>query len=63
MNPTGIREDVALLSGLGSGIALNCVIGPRCGLDVALLWLQCGQAAAAPIRPLAWELPKTKNKK
>ena len=27
------------------------------GLDPALLWLQCRPAAAAPIQPLAWELP------
>ena len=25
--------------------------------DPALLWLWCRPAAAAPIRPLAWELP------
>ena len=38
--------------------------------DLAWLWLWCRLAAAAPIRPLAWELPhavgaalkKTKNK-
>ena len=28
-----------------------------CDLDPALLWLWCRPAAAAPIQPLAWELP------
>ena len=32
-------------------------VGRRCSLDLALLWLWRGPAAAAPIRPLAWELP------
>ena len=32
-------------------------MGRRCGLDPALLWLWHRPAAAAPIRPLAWELP------
>ena len=27
------------------------------GLDLELLWLWCRSAAAAPIQPLAWELP------
>ena len=26
-------------------------------MDLALLWLWCKPAAAAPIQPLAWELP------
>ena len=34
-----------------------CGIGHRCGLDPALLWLWHRPAVAAPIRPLAWELP------
>ena len=47
--------------GQGSGIAVSCGIGGRLGLDLGLLWLcssccVCG-AAAAPIPPLAWELP------
>ena len=41
--------------GYGSGIAMNCGIGCRLGLDPALLWLWL--AAAAPVWPLAWELP------
>ena len=34
-----------------------CGVGQRQGLDLALLWLWCRQAAAAPIRPLDWERP------
>ena len=36
---------------------MSCGVGPRCGLDLALLWLWCRPAAAALIQPLAWELP------
>ena len=32
-------------------------VGCRPGLDLAWLWLWCGPAAIAPIRPLAWEPP------
>ena len=32
-------------------------VGHRHGSDLALLWLWCRPAAAAPIQPLAWELP------
>ena len=32
-------------------------VGGRPGLDPALLWLWYRLAAAALIRPLAWELP------
>ena len=32
-------------------------IGCKCGSDLALLWLWYRLAAAAPIQPLAWELP------
>ena len=61
MNPTSIHEDVGLLPGLaqwfeGSGVVPSCGVGPRHSLDLALLWLWCRPAAAAPIRPLAWEL-------
>ena len=46
-------------------------VGRRRGSDLASLWLWCRPAAAAPIRPLAWEPPyavgaapqKTKDKK
>ena len=32
-------------------------VGSRCGLDLALLGPWCRPAAAARIRPPAWELP------
>ena len=34
---------------------MNCGVGRRRGLDLALLWLWY-RLVAAPIRPLAWEL-------
>ena len=43
--------------GQGSGVAMGCGRGQRRGLDPELLWLWCRPAAAAPIRPLAWEPP------
>ena len=52
---------------------MSCGVGHRRSLDLALLWLWCGPAATAPIRPGAWEPPyamgaalkkdKQKNKK
>ena len=36
---------------------MNCGIGRRCGLELALLWLWHRPAATALIRPLAWEPP------
>ena len=65
-------QSLALLSGLGSGAAMSCGVGCRCGLDPSLLWLWYRPAAIAPIHPLTWELPyaagvalktKTKTKK
>ena len=35
---------------------MSCGVGCRPGLDPALLWLRRKPAAAALIRPLAWEL-------
>ena len=51
-------------------LALLCAcVGPRRGLDPALLWLWRRPAAVAPVQPLTWEVPyaasaalKTKNK-
>ena len=59
-NMTRIHEDVGSIPGL-----------PPCVEDLALLWLWSRPAAAALIRPLAWEPPhchgcslkKTKKKK
>ena len=36
---------------------MSCGVGHRHGLDPELLWLWRRPAAAAPIQPLAWELP------
>ena len=36
---------------------MSCGVDHRCGLDLALLWLWCRLAAAAPIQLLARELP------
>ena len=36
---------------------MNCDIGHRHGLDLALLWLWHRPVAVAPIGPLAWEPP------
>ena len=36
---------------------MTCGVGRRPGSDLTSLWLWCSLAAAAPIRPLAWDLP------
>ena len=41
--------------GWGSGVAVICGVGRRCGSDPMMLW--CRLAAVALIRPLAWEPP------
>ena len=43
--------------GQGSGVAMSCGVGQRCGLDPTLLWLWYCPAATVPIGPLAWEPP------
>ena len=50
-NPTSIHEHVSLIP----GIAVNCSVGHKHGSDSVWLWRSL--AAAAVIRPLAWELP------
>ena len=45
--------------GWGSGVAVSCGEGHRCGPDLTSWWLWCRLVAAAPIRPLGWELPCT----
>ena len=42
--------------GLGSGVAMSCGVGYRCGSDLELLWLRCRPATVVKIRLLAWEL-------
>ena len=44
--------------GWGSGLAMSCGVGPRCGSDPALLWLWYRLAATALIQTLAWQLPR-----
>ena len=36
---------------------MSCSVGCKHGSDLALLWLGSSLAAAAPVRPLAWECP------
>ena len=43
--------------GQGSVVAVKCSVGQRRSSDLAWLCLWCRLAAAALIRPLAWELP------
>ena len=49
-NLTSFHEDAGWIPGL-------CSVGHRGGSDPELLWLWHRPAAAAPILPLAWELP------
>ena len=62
VNPTRNHEVAGLVPGLaqwvkGSGVAVSCGVGCRCGSDPALLWLWHGLVAAAPTGPLVWEPP------
>ena len=51
-------QSLASLSGLRIRCCCDiCGAGHRCSLDPMLLWLWHGPEDAAPIQPLAWELP------
>ena len=52
-------QSQALLTGLGSGVAVSYGVGQTRGSDPRLLWSWCRPAAVAPFWPLAWELPYT----
>ena len=51
MNLTSIHEDVSSRS--GSGVAMSCGVGHRCGSDLLLLWLWHRSVSTAQIWPLA----------
>ena len=52
-------QSLALLSGLRSGVAVNCGIGHRRSLDPVLLWLWHRLVTTALTGLLAWEPPYT----
>ena len=54
-----MSTQVRSLVGQGSGVVVSCGVGHRYGSDPELLWLWRRPAVGvAPIRPLAWALPK-----
>ena len=60
INPSSIHEDAGSILDLaqwGPVIAVSHDLGHRHSLDLPLLWLWSRPAAAAPIQPLAFELP------
>ena len=64
MNPTSIHKDAGsmpghTLSGLRIWHCLELWCSLQMQLDPMCLLLCCGPVAAAPIQPLAWQLPCT----
>ena len=62
MNPISVHENERPIPGLspvdrGSGVAVSCGVGRKCGSGPALLWLWRRLAATPPIQHLAWETP------
>ena len=55
-NPAIILEDVGSIPELTQWV-MSRGVGHRLGSGLALLWLWHSLVAAAPIRPLTWELP------
>ena len=55
-NPTCIQKDVGSIPALAQWVEGSSIV-TSCSSDLALLWLWCRPAAAAPIGPLAWEPP------
>ena len=61
-NPTRNHEVAGSIPALAQWVkvpafAVSCGVGHRRGSDPALLWVWRRLAAAAPIRPPAWEPP------
>ena len=50
-------QSLALLSGLGSSVAVSCSVSHRQGLDLVLLWMWHRLTAAAQVQPPAWKSP------
>ena len=55
-NPTCIQKDVGSIPALAQWVEGSSIV-TSCSSDLALPWLWRRPAAAAPIGPLAWELP------
>ena len=67
---TNLTRDHEVAGSIPDLVAVSCGVGHQLSSDPGWLWLWCRTAAAAPIRPQAWErayaagaaLEKTKNK-
>ena len=60
--PVSMRMRVRSLASISAlriphSIVVSCGVAHRCSSDLMLLWLWYRLAAAALIRPLAWEYP------